>query len=63
MTTVNPENMNVSILVEVDGTVHLVLMEKDKYEAIDFLVKRSVHRLIRTPKTQKELRDFLGVKE
>lgn len=60
--TVNIEQSSITVLIEVDGIVHLVAMEKDKYEAISFLTKQSVYRLIKTSRSQAELREFLGVR-
>lgn len=60
--TVNLEQSSITILIEVGGIVHLVAMEKDKYEAISFLTKQSVCRLIKTSKSQVELIEFLEVR-
>ncbi|WP_263707876.1 hypothetical protein [Shouchella tritolerans] len=57
-TSVN--DAQVTILVEIDGQVHLTAMEKEKYEAVTFLAKNSVVGVIPTGKSQAELNEFLG---
>lgn len=49
----------VTILVEVDGEVCAVKMDKDKFDAVSFFIKQSIDELIKTGKTQTELRKFL----
>ena len=52
----------VTILIEIDGQVHLVGMPKDDYKIISELIKRSIVKVIPTSKTQTELRLFFGLK-
>ncbi|KIL79549.1 hypothetical protein [Bacillus badius] len=59
---INIEDSQVSLLLEIDGEVHLVGMDKEKLEAITLLVKRSIELVVPTGKSQKELREFLNYK-
>lgn len=56
------EDAQVSILIELDGKVHMVGMSKDRLEAISILIRNAVDIAIPTNKTQQDLRDFLGYK-
>ncbi|MEK3756780.1 hypothetical protein MHB73_21305 [Bacillus sp. FSL K6-6483] len=58
--TTSVKDAQVTILVEVDGEIHLAVMEKEKYEAVTFMAKNSIHGVIPTGKSQAELNDFLG---
>lgn len=60
MSKVNIENSTVNVLLELDGEIHLVAMEPDKYDAVSFLIKASVDTIIKTGKTQAELLNFLN---
>jgi len=55
------ENDDVNILVVKDGEVKAVVMEKEKLDAIKFLIFRSVDHLIKTDKTQSDFIEFIGV--
>lgn len=59
MSKVNIEHATVNVLIELNGEVHLVAMNRDKYDAVTFLAKASVDTLIKTERTQKELLEFL----
>lgn len=61
MSTVNLENAQVNVLVEVDGAICLVAMSKEQLQAIEMLVKISAAKLYKTSKTQADLNKFLGV--
>lgn len=61
MATANITDATVSILLEVDGQVHIVAMEKDSYDAIQMLAKTAVTTAYRTERSQRELHEFLGV--
>lgn len=61
MSTVNLENAQVNVLVEVNGDICLVAMSKEQLQAIETLVKMSVAKLYKTSKTQADLNKFLGV--
>lgn len=61
--TINTENATVSILIELDGIVHLVAMSKDRYEAVSLLVKQATCGMTPTKRTQHELHDFLEVRK
>lgn len=63
MGSVDLENATVSILIELDGIVHLVSMKKDNYDAVSFLAKQAAHGLVPTKRTQHELHDFLEVRK
>lgn len=53
-------NAQVSILLEIDGQVHLVGFEKERLETITSLVKVAAEVAIPTGKSQAELRVFLN---
>lgn len=57
---VNIENATVTVLLEIDGQVHLVAMHKDKLTMIEFITKRAAEVVIPTGKTQNELLAFLN---
>jgi len=57
------EITNVNILVEVNGKLHLAAMDKDKLEAIEFLIKKSVEVVVPINKTQEDLLKWVGVKK
>lgn len=57
---VNIENAQVSLLLEINGEIHLVVMEKDKLEAVELMIKLSAEAAVPTGKSQKELNVFLG---
>lgn len=61
MSTVNLENAQVNVLVEVGGDICLVAMQKEQLQAIETIVKISVAKLYKTKKTQADLNKFLGV--
>ncbi|WP_263708017.1 hypothetical protein [Shouchella tritolerans] len=58
--TTSVKEAQVTILVEINGQVHLVAMEREKLEAVTFLAKNSIHGVIATGKSQAELNEFLG---
>lgn len=53
----------VTILVEVDGELHLVVMEDANYQAVKSLIKASMTHVIPTGKMQRQLNNFLGWSE
>ncbi|HGQ2848723.1 hypothetical protein [Lysinibacillus boronitolerans] len=53
-------NAQVSILLEIDGQVHLVGFEKERLETITSLVKVAAEVAVPTGKSQAELRGFLN---
>lgn len=53
-------NAQVSILLEIDGQVHLVGFEKERFEAITTLIKAAAEVAVPTGKSQTELRGFLN---
>lgn len=63
MASVDTENLTVNILIEHEGEIHMVAMEKEKFEAVSFLTKRSIDTLIKTGKSQNDLLKFLGYKK
>lgn len=60
---INVERATVNILVELNGNVYLVAMEKDNFDAVSFIAKRSIESLVETGRTQLELLDFLNYKD
>ncbi|MEK5038788.1 hypothetical protein [Sporosarcina sp. FSL K6-3457] len=63
MNKVNIEDATVNILIELDGQVHLVAMEQDKFDAVSFLAKASASTLVKTGRSQAELLEFLNYKK
>lgn len=55
------ENDDVNILVVKNGKVKAVVMEKEKLDAIKFLIFGSVDHLIKTDKTQSDFIEFIGM--
>lgn len=58
----NIQEAQVTILLEVDGEMHLVGMSKEHLDTITLLVKRATSMIVPTGKTQHELNDFLNYK-
>ncbi|QJI52347.1 hypothetical protein [Psychrobacillus phage Perkons] len=59
----NMEDAQLTILLEIDGKLHLVGMKKERLEAFDMLIKKATEVVIPTNKSQKDLRDFLNYKK
>ena len=62
LSKVSIDNAQVNLLLEVDGKIHLVGMDKDKLNAVEFFIKNSVDTIIPTKKTQQDLLEFLDYK-
>lgn len=60
---INIENATVNILIELGGEVHLVAMEKDKFEAVTLLTKAAASTLVKTGRSQAELLEFLNYRK
>jgi hypothetical protein len=58
----NIEDAQLTILLEINGMVHLVGMSKERLEAITFVIKNAVEIAVPTTKNQEELRNFLNYK-
>lgn len=58
----NLGNAQATILLEIDGQVHIVGMETKNLEAITFLIKSATKLTVPTGKKQEELRKFLGAR-
>lgn len=56
----NLEHAQVTILLEINGQMHLVAMNKEKLDAINMLVKVSAEMAVPTGKSQSDLNKFLG---
>jgi hypothetical protein len=63
MEKVDIENAGINVLVEMNGGIHLAGMAEDEFEAIKFLIKRSIVNIIPTGKTQAELLEFVNYKD
>lgn len=55
-------NAQVSILLEIDGQVHLVGFDKEHLEVVTKMIKMAAEVAIPTGKSQSELRGFLNCK-
>ena len=62
LSKVSIDNAQVNLLLEVDGKIHLVGMDKDKLNTVEFFIKNSVDTIIPTKKTQQDLLEFLDYK-
>lgn len=51
----------INILVEVDGELYLAAMNKEKLDAINFLIKLSVDEVFPINKKQEDLLRWVGV--
>lgn len=58
---INITEATINILLEIDGSLYAVAMDKDKLEAISFLIKNSVEDVVQTNKTQSDLIRFIGL--
>jgi len=56
------QDAQLSLLIEIDGNVHLIGIDKEKLEAINFLIKESISVVIPTNRTQQDLLNFLDYK-
>ena len=57
---VNIEHATVTVLLEIDGHVHLIGLHEDKLMMIELITKRAAEVVIPTGKTQNELLAFLN---
>lgn len=62
MSRVSVEDSSVTVLIEIDGNVHLVGMSQERKEALDEMVKMVAEVVYNTKRTQAELNEFLGYK-
>ena len=59
---VNKKDITVTILVEIDGQIHLASMKKDKFVVIDEMVKGALDTVYPTGVSQAQLNRLLGYK-
>ena len=59
---ISVKDANVNILLDIGGEVHIVGFEKERLEAIEFLIKSAVKGMHNTGKRREEFLEFLGVK-
>ncbi len=57
------EEAQLNISFCINGQVHLVAMDKDKLDAIAYVLKSAVDHVIKTNRSQQELLKFLGLEE
>ena len=62
MSRVSVEESSVTVLLEIDGNVHLVGMSQERIEALEAMVKMAADVAYNTKRTQSELNEFLGYK-
>lgn len=58
----NVENAQVTLLLEIDGEIHLVGMSPDRRDALSMMVKASAEIAVPTKRSQAELNAFLQEK-
>lgn len=63
MSRVSIEDATVTVLLEINGDVHLVGINKEHKEALDTFVKMVADVAYNTLRTQSELNEFLGYRE
>lgn len=61
MKEVDVTKSEVTMLIEIDGQVHLIAMEKDNYAMLSELVKRSIKSVVPTKVSQQEFKKFVGL--
>lgn len=61
MDQVDVKDASVNIILEIDGKLCVAAFEREKFEAISFIVKKGLDHLVKTDKTQEELIDFIGI--
>ena len=59
MKQVDIENAPLTILISIDGQVHLTAFDKEQYEALSALLKMGMKNVIPTQVTQSELNKLL----
>lgn len=59
MKEIDIKNAQVTILLEIDGEMHLVAMEKSEYQLISDLIKKTTKAVIPTGVKQSDLLDFV----
>ena len=59
MQQVDIENAPLTILISIDGQVHLTAFKKEQYEALSALLKMGMQNVIPTQVTQSELNKLL----
>lgn len=63
MEKVDIENASINVLITSNDKVHLAAIDKQAFETIEFLIKRSLVYIIPTGKTQAELLEFVNYKD
>lgn len=56
---INIEKAPLTILINIDGQMHLTVFKKDEYEALSVLIKMGMENVIPTPATQSQLNKLL----
>lgn len=62
MSKVSIEAASVTVLLEIDGDIHLISMTPERKEALETMVKMVADKAYNTKWTQSELNQFLGYK-
>ena len=62
MSEVNLEDASVTVLLEINGDIHLIGMSNERKEALETMVKMVADVAYKTKRTQWELNEFLGYK-
>ena len=63
MSRVNVEDSSVTVLLEINGDVHFIGVNKEHKDALDSFVKMVADVAYNTKRTQSELNEFLGYRE
>lgn len=62
MSRISVEDSSVTVLLEIDGRVHLIGITPERKEALETMVKMVADTAYATKRSQKELNEFLGYK-
>ena len=62
MIRVSVEESSVTVLLEIDGVVHMIAMNQERKESLELMVKLMADTAYATKRSQSELNEFLGYK-
>lgn len=54
-------NAQLNILLEIDGMLHLVLMDKEAFKAVELVTKHSIDKVVPIDRSQEEFRKWVGL--
>lgn len=59
MKQIEIQNAPLTILISIDGQMHMAAFDKEQYEVLSELIKRGIKSVVPTPATQSQLNKLL----